>query len=70
MWVRKSRKQSSKNIWNFTTCTCENGKKMENIIEDWVVTCDGVIEVAKTGPTRSFPTKNIPTNFSKKKVYL
>ena len=62
-------------IWNPRTCTCENGKYLVNIIGDSVITCDKIIEVkksiptknvaAKTFPTKTDPTKTIPTSLSK-----
>ena len=61
-------------IWNPRTCTCENGKDLESIIGDSVITCDEIIEVtknknvpAKTAPTKNVPTKTIPTNFNEKR---
>ena len=44
-------------IWNPTTCSCKNGKYLANIIDGSVITCDDIIEEAKT----------IPTNFNEKK---
>ena len=41
-------------VWNTSTCTCENGKYLENIIS--VVMCDEIIEVRIS----------IPTNFNEK----
>ena len=35
----------NENIWNLSTCTCENGKYLENIIDDSAVICDEIIEV-------------------------
>ena len=38
MWVQNSVKKSSVQyrdyIWNSGTCTCENGKYLESVIED------------------------------------
>ena len=31
-------------IWNPITCTCENGKHLESIINDSVVIFDGIID--------------------------
>ena len=45
-------------IWNPTTCSCENGKYLANIIDDSVITCDEIIE----------DTKSIPTNFNEKTI--
>ena len=38
-------------IWNPGKCTCENGKYLESIIGDLVVTSDEIILVTKTVPT-------------------
>ena len=60
--------------WNPRTCTCENGKDLESIIGDSVITCDEITEVtknksasAKTAPTKNVPTKTIPTNLNEKR---
>ena len=44
-------------IWNPATCSCKNGKYLEIIIDDSVVTCGEVIE----------EEKSIPTNLNEKK---
>ena len=31
-------------IWNPTTCSCENGKYLANIMDDSVITCDEIIK--------------------------
>ena len=31
-------------IWNPATCSCENGKYLTSIMDDSVITCDGIIE--------------------------
>ena len=36
------------NPWNPTACTCENGKYLGSTIGDSVITCDEIIEAAKT----------------------
>ena len=45
-----------KDVWNPSTCICENGKYFANIMDDSVIMCDEVIE------------KTIPTNFNEKKA--
>ena len=59
--MQKSEKNhvSEKNdIWNPSTCTCENAKYLETNIGDSIITCEEIIEV----------TKIIQTNFLHKKV--
>ena len=41
-------------IWNPTTCSCETGKYLANIMDDSTITCDEIIQ----------KTKTIPTNFN------
>ena len=36
------------NICNPATCSCKNGKYIGSIIDDSVITCDEIIEEAKT----------------------
>ena len=36
-----------------STCTCENGKYLGSIIGDSLITCDEIIEVIKTVPTKT-----------------
>ena len=36
-----------------STCTCENGKYLGSIIGDSLITCDEIIEVIKTVPTKA-----------------
>ena len=43
-------------IWNSATCSCKNGKYLTNIIDNLVITCQEIIETAKT------------LNFNEKKV--
>ena len=50
-------------IWNPTSCSCENGKHLANIIDNSVITCDEIIETIKTVPTKTVPTKSTSTNF-------
>ena len=50
-------------IWNPATCSCENGKYVESIIDDSVIMCDGIMEETETVPTKSTSKKIISTNF-------
>ena len=53
-------------IWNPATCSCENGKHVENIIGDSVITCDEIIEETiprKSTATTTVVTKCTSTNF-------
>ena len=51
-------------VWNHITNPSKNGKYLESIIDDSVITCDQIIEVIKTIPKK----KTIPINFNGKKV--
>ena len=33
-------------------CSCKNGKYLESIIDDSVITCDEIIDTTETVPTR------------------
>ena len=75
MWAHKSDKTScmwKKYIWYPNTWNCENGKYLERITDNSVITCDEIIELARTVPTKNIPTKTIskkfvPTSFNKNK---
>ena len=45
-----------------STCICENGKYLANIMDDSVITCDEVIE------SYNIEIKTIPTNFIEKNI--
>ena len=47
-------------IWSPATCSCENGKYLASVIDNYnsVITCDEIIEETKTIPTK-FNEKNI-----------
>ena len=47
------------------TCSCENGKNVRSITDDSLITCDEIIDIAKT-----FLTKTVVTNFNEKKGNL
>ena len=52
-------------IWNPTTCSCQNGKYLANIMADSVITCDEIIDVkAKSNDeeTKTF-SKNVNENY-------
>ena len=44
-------------IWNPGTCSCENGRYLASIMDDWVMTCDKIFEEE---------TKTVTTNFNEK----
>ena len=59
-------------IWNSCTCTYENGKHLESLIGDAVITFDETKKTTKNVPTRTVPTKTnlsktFSTNFSEKR---
>ena len=49
-------------IWNLSTCSCENGKYLANIMDDSAITCDEIIA------PHDEQTKAIPTTFNEKKA--
>ena len=49
-------------IWNHNTCSCENGKYLERVMDDSVNTCHEIIE------SYDEERKTIPTNFNRKKA--
>ena len=44
-------------LWNPGTCSCENGRYLASIMDDWVMTCDKIFEEE---------TKTVTTNFNEK----
>ena len=44
-------------LWNPGTCSCENGRYLASIMDDWVMTCDQIFEEE---------TKTVTTNFNEK----
>ena len=57
---------SANYIWNHCSCTCGNGKYVESIIDNSLVTCDEIIDaIAKLYKESS---KSIPINFTEKKA--
>ena len=49
-------------IWNHNTCSCENGKYLERVMDDSVNTCHEIME------SYDEERKTIPTNFNRKKA--
>ena len=47
-------------IWNPSTCSCENEKRLASIMDDSLFTCDEVIELYDE------KRKTVPPNFDKK----
>ena len=45
-------------VWNSATCSCscKNSKYLESIFDDSTITCDEIIEMAKTVPTKTVLT--------------
>ena len=59
-------------IWNSCTCTYENGKHLESLIGDSVITFDETKKTTKNVPTKTVPiktniSKTFSTNFSEKR---
>ena len=52
-----------KYIWNPATCSCQNGKYLGSIIDNYVITCDEIIEEAKTVTTKTFTANSISASF-------
>ena len=40
-------------IWNPATFSCINGKYLARVIDNWVTTCDEIIDTTKTVPAKS-----------------
>ena len=55
-----------KYVWNPATCTCENNKYLESIIDDPVTTCDEIINTEDSVST--FATRTVSRNFHEKNV--
>ena len=43
-------------IWSPSTCTCENGKYLENFIDNSVNICDEIIDAIRSEPTKYMAT--------------
>ena len=52
-------------IWNPTTCSCENGKYLANIIDNSMITCEEIIDAE----TKSYnnETKTVTKKLNEKK---
>lgn len=48
-------------MWNLATCSSENGKYAESIIDDLMITCDKNIE-----ETKGTWTQTVPASFNEK----
>ena len=56
-------------VWNPSTCICENGKYLANVMDDSAIICDDVTNAdVKLSPKDDVETKTIPRNFNEKKV--
>ena len=44
-------------IWYPAVCNCKHGKYLVKVIDDSVITCDEIIEEAKTIPNKKKPVK-------------
>ena len=67
MWVQKSdntcaRKTLYLESW-YSMCAWKNGEYLGSIIDDSVITCDEIIEPAKTIPIH-FNNKQVTTNMT------
>ena len=51
--------------WNPDICSCKNGKYLGSIIDDWIITCDEVINAAENKSKYVMSTLSI--NFHNKK---
>ena len=49
-------------VWNPPKCSCENGKYLVNIMDDWAIICDEVIK------SYNEEIKTISTNFNEKNI--
>ena len=59
--IQKNIKCEKKNyIWNPAACSCENGKYLESIIDDSVITCDEIINASGS------VSRNVTSTVSKK----
>ena len=54
-------------ISNPSTCTCENGKYVQSIIDDSVITQDDIMEATKTVPIKFISRNTITTNLNEKR---
>ena len=59
-----------KYIWNPATCSCKNGKYVGSITDDFVISCDKIIEETKFVPTKSTSAKTVVTKCNSTKTVL
>ena len=52
-----------RSIWNPATSSSENAKYVESIIDNSVITCDGIMDTIKGTSTETVPAKSTLTNF-------
>ena len=52
--------------WNPATCSCQNGKYLASILNEWAIACDEVIDVQAKSNGKE--TKPFPTNFNEKSI--
>ena len=45
-------------LWNPGTCSCENGRYLASIMDDWVMKCDKIFEEETNTVTTNFNEKN------------
>ena len=57
-----------KNIWNPSTCSCDNGKYLASVIDGSVITCDEIIDAEAKSNNKE--AKSVSTNFNEKKYNL
>ena len=55
-------------IWNPAKCTCENGKYVKSVVDNYKIVCDEIIETTKIASAKIVLTRNIARNFQEKKV--
>ena len=46
-------------IWNSSTCSCENEKYLESIMDDLAITCDDVTRQRKKKYSKNFNEKKV-----------
>ena len=49
-------------IWNLITCSCKNGKYLDSITDNSVITCDKIIDADVEAKSYDKETKTIPKN--------
>ena len=64
--AKKDHTSKKDHICILSSCSCKNERYLASIIEDLVITCDGIID-AKTKSSNE-KAKTIPTNFNEKNI--